>query len=310
MNRTEAWLRGLKRHFYLENHSRKAFSHPVLISAIVAVALWATYEAFKYADIWSSWLGAGGNSAHFCEYNRWNMLIIQPSNTWSNFGFLIVGLILISIGIKDHYYRNREEINNLIAKHPAFTILIGLGLIHLFVGSFFYHASMTLAFQKMDITGIYAIFIAVFTYNAFKAFPFVRIGSRIHSTHKVLIAAGIALNILFFVEIWKWNINIVFPVMIVGLAALNIVNMRRKSIRKNYKQYIVSSGITMLAAATIWILDRSDVICMPTSIFQGHALWHMLCALAILLLYFYYRSEEFDVSQLRVYEAIGKNRKS
>ena len=62
------------------------------------------------------------------------------------------------------------------------------------------------------------------------------------------------------------------------------------------------------AAATIWILDRSDVLCMPTSIFQGHALWHLLCALAIFLLYFYYRSEEFDITQLRVYDSLRKQR--
>ena len=299
-------LREIKEHFYLLNHSRKAFSHPVIISLIIGLALWGVYEAFKYVDIWSTWMGAGGNSSHFCELNRWEMLIIQPSNTWSNFGFLIVGLILISVGIKDHYFKGRHKINNLIAKHPAFTILIGVALIHLFIGSFFYHASMTLAFQKMDITGIYAVLIALFTYNAFKAFPLIKIGNRIRSSHKILIGFGIALNIVFFVEIWKWNINIVFPVLILSLFALNFINMRRKTIKKMYKQYLTSSALTMLAAATIWILDRSDVICMPTSIFQGHALWHLLCALAILFLYFYYRSEEFDLTSIPMYNSLKK----
>lgn len=291
-------LDNIKSHFYLSNHSRRAFSHPVIISAIIAGALWALYEAFKYADLWSNWLGAGGNSAHFCELNRWNMAIIQPSNTWSNFGFLLVGLILISVGIKDHYYKKRHEVNNLIAKHPAFTIFIGAAMIHLFIGSFFYHASMTLAFQKLDVTGIYAVVIALFTYNAFKAFPLIKIGNKLHSSHKLLIVLGIALNTVFFLEIWKWNINIVFPILALGLFTVTILNMRLGFIRKSYKNYIVSSALTMLTAASIWILDRSDVLCVPTSVFQGHALWHILCALAVLLIYFYYRSEEFDVDMI------------
>lgn len=301
MSSTNSWREGLKSHFYLLNHNRRAFAHPVLIAGLMALALWGLNEAFKYVDVWSSWLGAGGNSSTFCEFNRWNMLIIQPSNTWSNFGFLVVGLILISIGIKDHYYRKRDQVNNLIAKHPAFTLMLGASLIYLFIGSFFYHASMTLAFQKLDITGIYAVVIAMFAYNAFKAVPMVKIGSRIRSTHKLLIAVGIALNVVFFVEIWKWNINIVFPILIGLLFVLNFINMRRKTIAKMYRKYLLSSAITMGAAATIWILDRSDALCMPTSIFQGHALWHLLCALAVLFMYFYYRSEEFDLSHLPLY---------
>ncbi|MCP4122453.1 MAG: ceramidase [Bacteroidetes bacterium] len=291
----------LKQHFYLLNHSRNAFFHPFLIAVVISFSLWGIYEAFKYVDVWGSWLGAGGNSAHFCELNRWDMLIVQPSNTWSNMGYLIVGLVLISIGLKDHYFKERKQLNNLIARHPAFTILIGVAMIHLFIGSFFYHASMTLAFQKMDITGIYAVIIALFTYNAFKAFPFIKIGNKTQSSHTILISLGIALNTIFFIEIWKWNVNIVFPVLILSLLALNIINMKRHIILNMYKKYLFSSLATMFVGITIWILDRSNVMCMPESIFQGHALWHLLTATSVLFIYFYYRSEELDLEKLEAY---------
>jgi len=216
-------------------------------------------------------------------------------------GYLFGGLILISVGLKDHYFKERKQLNNLMARHPAFTILIGIAMIHLFIGSFFYHASMTLAFQKMDVTGIYALLIALFTYNAFKAFPFIKIGSKIHSSHKLMISAGIALNTLFFVEIWKWNINIVFPVLIVSFLVLNIMNMKRNIILKMYSKYLISSMVTLVVAGTIWILDRSNVMCMPESVFQGHALWHLLTAASVLFIYFYYRSEEIDLEKLEAY---------
>lgn len=287
----------IKDRFHLLNHSRRAFFHPLIISVIVTGLLIGTYELFKHVNLWTGWGAAGGNSSHFCEANRWNLLIIQPSNTWSNLGYLFVGLLLISIGIKDHFFTERKQLDNLIARHPAFTILIGVALVHLFIGSFFYHASMTLAFQKLDITGIYAVLIALFTYNAFKAFPFIRIGKRLMSSHKLLISLGIALNTLFFVEIWKWNINIVFPVMIVAFLLLNVINMKRRILLNMYKNYLFSSMLTMGVAATIWILDRSNVFCMPESIFQGHALWHILTALSVLFIYLYYRSETFDLAR-------------
>ena len=50
----------------------------------------------------------------------------------------------------------------------------------------------------------------------------------------------------------------------------------------------------MSVAATLWILDRSNVLCNPTSIFQGHALWHILTAVAVLTTYLSYRTETFS----------------
>lgn len=292
----------VKDRFFLLHHSRSSFSHPFLIALGITGILWAFYQVYKYADLWNTWMVAGGNSLHFCEQNRWDMLVIQPSNTWSNMGYLVAGLMLISVGLKDHFFPDRKNLNNLIARFPAFTVLLGASMIYLFIGSFFYHASLTLAFQKIDITGIYAVLIALFTYNAFKAFPFIRIGRKIQSSHKVLVSVGITLNILFFVEIWKWNINVVFPVMIGLLFLVNLINMKRNIISKMYMQYMWSSFLTLLVAGTIWILDRSNVMCVPTSVFQGHALWHILTAVAVLFLYFYYRSEEFDLSMLKARE--------
>ena len=54
-----------------------------------------------------------------------------------------------------------------------------------------------------------------------------------------------------------------------------------------------ASLVSILIAASIWILDITDKLCSPTSIFQGHALWHILGALSIFLGYLYYRSETF-----------------
>ena len=50
----------------------------------------------------------------------------------------------------------------------------------------------------------------------------------------------------------------------------------------------------LVAAYTIWILDNTRVLCAPTSLLQGHAVWHILTAAAAGLMFVYYRSEKFS----------------
>jgi len=57
-------------------------------------------------------------------------------------------------------------------------------------------------------------------------------------------------------------------------------------------------GIILLAVAyIIWILDNTRTICFEHSLIQGHAIWHVLGAIAVLFLHRYYVSE--DSSSLR-----------
>jgi cytochrome c biogenesis protein CcdA len=54
----------------------------------------------------------------------------------------------------------------------------------------------------------------------------------------------------------------------------------------------------LLIAFGIWILDLTKVVCEPTSLWQGHTLWHILSAIAIYLLHLYYRHEK-DTNQTK-----------
>ena len=47
-------------------------------------------------------------------------------------------------------------------------------------------------------------------------------------------------------------------------------------------------------AFLIWVLDITQAVCSPESALQGHAVWHMLGALAGWCLYRYYASEAVD----------------
>lgn len=287
-------LQELKETFYMYNHRGSTFLVPVIITVLVSVALILLYDVFRYHDFWSPLAPAVGNATHFCELNRFGELVVQPSNTWSNLAYLLVGVTCISIGIRDHKYEGRSKIGNLLAQRPGFSILLGSSAVILFIGSFFYHASLTWFFQKLDQNGIYFVIISMFAYNLYKIKPTFFVNGIEKSTHPYFIGGAVVMMILFFTLIWKINIMYLFPSLIISFFALNIVNNKLfKASRKPYNKILSAGAISLLLASFVWIMDWTDVWCIPTSMFQGHALWHILTALAILIIYFYYRGEQF-----------------
>jgi hypothetical protein len=292
-----------KETFYLHNHKEATFLVPVIITVLTSVALIILYDIFQYHDFWSPLKSATGNAAHFCELNRFGELVVQPSNTWSNLGFLLVGVTCISIAIRDHKYNERHQVSNLLAKTPAFSFMIGISAVILFIGSFMYHASLTWFFQKLDQNGMYFIMISLFAYNIYKIKPIITINGEEKSSHPYIIAGALAMMVLFFTLIWRINILYLWPTLIILFFATNIVNNRMfRDYRKPYTKYLRAAVLCMLSASFIWILDITDVICIPTSIFQGHALWHILTASCIMIIYLYYRGEKFLLSEAEIIE--------
>jgi hypothetical protein len=98
----------------------------------------------------------------------------------------------------------------------------------------------------------------------------------------------------FYIHLWKLPINIVFPILVLVFFALNFIVQTKLNHSKPVKAFFTSAILTLLLAYTLWILDRTNVLCSLESPFQGHALWHILDAISILLVYLYYRSEEYQ----------------
>jgi len=285
---------------YLQNHQLKSYILPLIIFCTITISLIFVYEIFQYASLWTEWKSAQYNALTFCEHNRFCEAIVQPANTWSNLGFLMVGLMCLFIGINDFKVRNPDT-DNLLARYPMFSILLGVSCIYLFIGSFFYHASLTYFFQKLDITGMYAVALSLIAYNMFRFFPTrYRKKKNLHrSSHHLIITLGILFNVVFFAGLWKVNVNYLFPAVILILMFVNILyNLSRDHISKIYKYLFRLSMIALFLSAALWILDREDIWCIPTSIWQGHALWHILNALSIFLLYLCYRTETFNLSSI------------
>ncbi len=282
-----------KEDFSLHNHRARVFSWPFFGTLIFSAGLFILYKLNQYVDPWVSWRQALGNATHFCEMNRFDQLIVQPSNTWSNLGYIIIGLMFISIAKNDHKYEHKKNVNNLLAKFPGFSYLIGFSALYMGFGSFMYHATLTFFFQKLDQTGMYFLFVAFLSYVLFKLFPQIKFRGKMYVSNKFFIISAVIVQLLFFFFLWKLPINILFPSLTLSFFAANFILITKIRNSESILSLLKASAITLLIAASIWFLDITNKLCSPTSIFQGHALWHLLNTVSIFLAYLYYRSETF-----------------
>ena len=134
----------------LEHLRFRAFYLPILIFLLITFTLINVYHTYQHYDLWSNMQEAVGNAFHFCEANRMDEAIRQPSNTWSNLGYLLVALFALTLAVHDYKNKERRESENFLVMYPFFSVLYGLSCLYLFFGSFMYHASLTLLFQKFD----------------------------------------------------------------------------------------------------------------------------------------------------------------
>ncbi len=231
---------------------------------------------------WAGWAPASCLPERcFCEALRPGMFR-QPANTWSSLGFGLAGLLVLGRGWRDHAQRHRAPAN-LLAAQPAYSLLYGLALLIIGGGSAFYHASLSLPGQFVDGFGMYLIatFMLVYARARTAASP-----RRLVLLYVVL-NLGLAGLLLALPELRRYAFAVVL-LLGVGME-LHTVQRQQLRIQTRY----IKQGLLLLALAFgIWLLDLSKTVCAATSLLQGHALWHLLGAIAALYLYRYYRSEQ------------------
>ena len=214
----------------------------------------------------------------FCEAIR-NSIIHQPANTWSSLAFVLVGLIVMQLSSNDHSQRNQHY---LITKHAGLSTLFAIALMIIGLGSAFYHASLTFIGQFFDVFGMYLIatFIIIYALNRTNQ----RISMMIRSY--ILLNLVLALALWFIPDLRRY----LFGMLIVIGLLLEVRSVRssRSTINVRYLNYAL---IAMTTAFIIWILDLAKIVCFPTNLIQGHAMWHLLGAISALYLYLYYCSE-------------------
>jgi hypothetical protein len=222
--------------------------------------------------MWTNWQPATCLPDHcFCEAIH-NGTVAQPANAWSSLGFVLVGLLIAHARLRDY--------GSPIAPYRG---IYGYALVLIGLGSAFYHASLTFVGQLTDVSGMYVLIMFALLYSLNRMYK----GGRV-----IFILAYAGANILlFFLQTTLPGLRrYVFGALVVGVLAAEIYRLRATLISIDGKWLLRAAGVIAVAFA-IWVLDITKALCSPYSIVQGHAVWHLLGAVASYCLYRYYRSE-------------------
>jgi hypothetical protein len=208
----------------------------------------------------------------FCEIPHTDSLLLQPANTWSSLGFVLVGFWIMLAPWR------RETV---FAGWPA--LWFGLTAVVIGVGSFLLHATLTLWGQFYDVLGMYLLsgFLLAYAVHRWRGL------STLAALALYLVVCALLIALLWAMpETRRWLFAAVL-----GLA-LAVELILARPLRPNVRVSLLLYGLTANTIAFgIWILDNTRTLCMPDSLLQGHAVWHLLGAIAIYFTYRYYCSE-------------------
>jgi len=253
---------------------------PLAVTGAVAVVSVALLVA---ATFWG-WLGPDvGRGDNFCERAH-DGHVKQPANTLSNLGFVVAGLLIA------WHAGRRDTAGHVMSTRvaTAFACVVVL----LGPASAAMHATQSEWGGHLDMLSMYLVagFAASWAWTRWT-----RRGVRAFATAY----AGCVLACVL-VGLWPHPVpvvnyagNVAFGALLVGAVVLEVRLWRRGETATTFLYGVVALG-SMLVAFGIWLLSTNGW-CDPDSIWQGHAVWHLLCAVAAYWLYRLYASERLLV---------------
>lgn len=252
---------------------------PVIVAGTTAVVSCG----LLVLGIWRGWLGADvGRGANFCEAAR-EWVVLQPANTFSNVAFVAVGLLIAwHAGIRENIGTSLSTYRHMATAMACLVVLLG-------PGSAAMHATQSATGGHLDLLSMYLV--ASFA-AAYAAMRWLRGGYKVF-------AATFVGGVAFCELVGAWSVevpvvmhagNAAFALLLIAATGLEALIVRRGEVRAKLG-YAFASLASILTAFAIWNGTKAW-LCEPHSLIQGHAIWHILGAVATFFLYRYYASEE------------------
>lgn len=214
------------------------------------------------------WLGPDvDRGAQFCETAHW-CLFAQPSNTLSNLGFVLAGCLFAW-----HARRPWFRMHTL-----GLTTIFAVTIVLLGPASMAMHATETAAGGHLDVLSMHLI--AAFSV----AYALARIArwSTAHAALVFVAIVSVSTRIAWRgdqIVVLQHTGNLIFVLLVAAAVTMEIVLWRR--VAGPRPRWGLASVGTLLLAFSIWLVSQTGgVWCVAESWLQGHALWHLLCALA------------------------------
>ncbi|UJR11853.1 hypothetical protein I4U23_016033 [Adineta vaga] len=212
--------------------------------------------------------------------------IKEPINTWSCLGFIVIGLIIAS----QMQWGSLKNNANIFTRSDFMPIFFSSLVICLGPGSMVMHATYTQLGGQLDHLSMSFVAAFLVAYS----------GQRLFCTNIkyfaiififVLITCEISVQLTIKIPMLGAIDNLVFAIFILltFIIEILIVFYQHSNIKKRWG---IACLCTFLISFFIWNLSKNyGLLCDPNSLFQGHATWHLLDALALYFLFLYYISE-------------------
>ncbi len=245
-----------------------------------------------FVALTNDWFGpAFINGLQFCESMR-EGLIKQPANTWSNLSFVGVGL---TIAFQSYNGQFREK-DNRMSKTTFYPTFMAVLCVLLGPGSMAMHASTAAVGGYFDLLSMFLIGALMFAYALHRA---INQGSKTFM-FIFFLSLGICHYVYFNEEhLGFLNVIIVFGTLVFVGGTIEFFRMYLMKSDVNI-YWFYSYAFTFLFAFIIWHHSKTgEVLCNPNSLLQGHAIWHILCALSVYFTFRFYTSE--NLHQRRKY---------
>ncbi|HEV8246846.1 MAG TPA: ceramidase domain-containing protein [Polyangiaceae bacterium] len=202
----------------------------------------------------------------FCEHvgATWPR---QPANTWSSLAFLAVAVWVL--------FEPRRALPR------GLQLSYALCLVALGISSCVFHATLSFVGQWSDVTSMYAFASLLLAVQL----PLCGLVAARHRTLTFVLPTLASALLAAFVPASR---RVLFDILL-GLALLTLVVLAQGKWRQVERGALrVALGLLVVAGA-VWVADLRHLWCEPSSLLQGHAVWHLLTAAAAGSTFSYYR---------------------
>ncbi|MXG90526.1 hypothetical protein GRQ65_13305 [Nocardioides sp. YIM 123512] len=240
------------------------------------------------AAVAGGWLGADiGAGAQFCEAAHAH--VRQPVNSLTNAGFVVAGL---AVAVRT---RRGALGTGALGRWPALATAYAVLVVLLGPGSAALHATGTALGGGIDVLSMYAV--AAF------ALGFAVLRRSAGGPATMAVTAVAALGVQVAADVGGWSAPVVHTAgnLAFGAVLLAAVVVEARTRTDRDRLWLAAALSSLVAAFAIWTTGSTgSAWCFPDSVYQGHGVWHLLCALAAWCLFRLWASERSAVSSPRV----------
>ncbi len=253
-----------------------------LITALFAVVSFSLFML----SVSNGWFGPATDvGGAFCEAARPG-LIKQPANTWSNVGFIVAGLLMAFQLSQGAFQENKNRFTQSNFTATFFSCIV----VFLGPGSMAMHATETEMGGAFDMLSMYLIASFAASYSLQRFYSWKNWHFTV-SFFLIIILCEVVGLYHEHLPLIHYAGNAIFGFFIVVTIVYEFLNFYVRKISLEQKYGYASLGSLLLAFAIWNIWQDNSPLCDPQSLIQGHAIWHLLDALAAYLLFRFFASE-------------------